>query len=342
MKLLDTIRKQLDSVEATNASKIYTPFTLFCIFFAIYFNADILGSIFLSDKWAIKSAALKTLTDRSWDIWFGFAFRVISYSLGMMVLYGLAQAGAAFVWGVSNWINSGIAKFINSHGYIKRELYNEISNNLRNQVKDYESLYDSIKDRQSWSPSVWVEQDDTIKTLKDQVSNYLKKNNDLEADNLIQTKELSNLTEERAKELERLIILGFLSGQSDAQFTLVTKYIDEIFNIDLSDIRSSEKTNKQFESLVDVVDGQGSWQKMLGVDFGGNSSVELADLDYLMGALCTLLQLLKIIDVQVVLGKEGHLVRITHTKFGLEFMQDYREYGLNYTLNNLNEMVKDY
>ncbi len=342
MKLLDTIRKQLDSVEATNASKIYTPFTLFCIFFALYFNADILGSIFLSNKWEIKSVALKSLANRDWIEWLLFSLRVISYSIGLMVLYGLAQAGAAFVWGSSNWANSSIAKLIDSNGYIKRELYNDISNKLRVQIKDYETLYDSIKDRQSWSPSVWVEQDETIKTLRDQTSNYLNKNNDLEADNLILTKELSNLKEERTKELEKLVILGFLSGQSDAQFTLVTKYMDEIFNIDLSDIRSSEETNKQFEALVDVVDGQRSWQKMLGVDLGGNTSIELVELDYLMGALCTLLQLLKIIDVQVVLENKGHTVRITHTKFGLKFMQDYREYGLNYTLNNLNEMVKDY
>lgn len=338
MKLLDSIRKQLDSVEATNASKIYTPFTLFCIFFAIYFNADILGSIFLSDKWAIKSAALKTLTDRSWDIWFGFAFKVISYSLGMMVMYGLAQAGAAFVWGVSNWINSGIAKFINSHGYIKRELYNEISNNLRNQVKDYESLYDSIKDRQSWSPSVWVEQDETIKTLKEQASNYLKKNIDSEADILMITKEISNVKDARAKDLSKLMALGFLSGQSDAQSTLMSKHMEKINLIDLNSTPSSDNERDPFEKLLIVIDANNSWQELLSKSTN-KEQVRLTEFDYSMGALGTLLQLLKMAEVRVLINQEESSVIITYTKYGLDYLESYRLYTTRKTLKNLNEIM---
>jgi hypothetical protein len=48
MKLIDNLRESLDSSGVTNPSKLYTPFTLFCIYFAIYFKAEILGRIFLA------------------------------------------------------------------------------------------------------------------------------------------------------------------------------------------------------------------------------------------------------------------------------------------------------
>lgn len=152
MKLLDTIRKQLDSVEATNASKLYTPFTLFCMFFAVYFNADILGSIFLSSKWEVKSAALSLLANRGWGEWLAFSLKVISYSIGLMVLYGLAQACAAFIWGISNWANIWLSSISNRTAYVSKVDYHkalEQSDTLR---KNEKLLYARIAEYHQWAP----------------------------------------------------------------------------------------------------------------------------------------------------------------------------------------------
>lgn len=175
MKLIDQVRQQLDSVEATNASKIYTPFTLFCVFFAIYFNADILGSIFLSDNWAVKSAALESLADRSWDVWFYFAFRVICYSLGMMIFYGLAQAGAAFVWGMANWANTALSSFANRSKFIAKSEFDRVSqeaNTLRQHEKE---LYSKIAEYHTWEPEDINRLSSDLASSQESYSNTLQK-----------------------------------------------------------------------------------------------------------------------------------------------------------------------
>ena len=194
MKLLDTIREQLDSVEATNASKIYTPFTLFCIFFAIYFNADILGSIFLSTKWETKSAALKLLANRDWEAWFWFSLRVISYSLGMMILYGLAQAGAAFVWGISNWANTTFSAYSNKSNYVAKSEFDKVlieANTLRKNEKE---LYVIIGSYHEWEPEDLTRLQSDNKRISTQLLESNKKNDE-------QEKSIDVLTSERDFEL---------------------------------------------------------------------------------------------------------------------------------------------
>lgn len=153
MKLLDTIRKQLDSVEATNASKIYTPFTLFCMFFAVYFNADILGSIFLSNKWEIKLAGLKLLANREWIAWFWFSLKVVGYSISLMVLYGLAQASAAFIWGVSNWANTTLSAYANRSNYTAKSEYENVLGELNTARINEKEIYDRLGAYHTWKPS---------------------------------------------------------------------------------------------------------------------------------------------------------------------------------------------
>ena len=242
MKLLDTIREQLDSVEATNASKIYTPFTLFCIFFAVYFNADILGSIFLSTKWEIKSAALKTLTDRSWDIWFGFALRVISYSLGMMVLYGLAQAGAAFVWGVSSWANITLSAAANRSKYIEKRVYDDLLEEAHEVKREKMDFFERLREFGNHKPN-------DIDELENQVSELTKSVNEQQDD--IESKKIhieglekkmihaeSNHKESFKKNTYLVNITNFLLGANEGReyflnenarrsLTVEKKFLDE-------------------------------------------------------------------------------------------------------------------
>ena len=248
MKLLDTIRKQLDSVEATNASKIYTPFTLFCIFFAIYFNADILGSIFLSTKWETKSAALKLLADRSWDIWFLFSFRVISYSLGMLILYGLAQAGAAFVWGLSNWANTALSAYANRSKFIAKSEFENVlqeANTLRQHEKE---LYEKIGEYHNWKPKDIDRLNSELASSKDSYGALLSKRNENE-DKLLKLKRENALLhgEQLKKDAD---ILHFLDQINKEQNTIC---FYQGYSKFLSDTKTEKFTN--LNNLPDDDDG---------------------------------------------------------------------------------------
>ncbi|MBQ0727966.1 MAG: hypothetical protein KBT77_11525 [Thalassolituus oleivorans] len=169
MKFIDDLRTSLDSSGVTNPSKLYTPFTLFCIYFAIYFKAEILGRIFLASDWNVIHSALTDLSSPSVIEWFTFASKVAAYSLGMILLYGLAQIMAASIWGVSNLLNSIAAAKIEKGSYIHHSIIEKEQQKLQEAYKREKELSATIESYHEWTPERVSKLFNENKNLKDKV-----------------------------------------------------------------------------------------------------------------------------------------------------------------------------
>lgn len=185
MKLIDNLRKSLDSSGVTSPSKLYTPFTLFCVYFAIYFKAEILGRIFLASDWKIIHSALIDLSSPSAIEWFTFASKVAAYSLGMILLYGLAQAGAVFIWGLSNRLNTWISAKAEAGKYVSRANFEKIQEKMENLRLDNRKLYSELASYHTWKPEDIERLEAEIKVKSNLISNYEKEisRNETEAEN---------------------------------------------------------------------------------------------------------------------------------------------------------------
>lgn len=197
--MLDTIKEKLDAVGATNPSKLYTPFTLFCIFFSIYLNADLLGQIFLSGQWVIQEPALKIMANRTPEERFMFVGKVVAYSLGMILIYGLTQAVAAFIWGLADWVNTSLSAMSNRSKYIAKEEFEKVvadSNELRRKERE---LYTRIAGYHTWKPE---DIDDLQKQLIDSQNSYtaaLEKQDTFDATN-------KSLAKDNKAKLEEIVL----------------------------------------------------------------------------------------------------------------------------------------
>jgi hypothetical protein len=60
-----------------------------------------------------------------------------------------------------------------------------------------------------------------------------------------------------------------------------------------------------------------------------------------MGALCTLLQLLQVINIQVLPKADGSIIQVSYTKYGYAFIKIYKGYAVRGTLNDLNKIFED-
>lgn len=150
--MLDSLKDKLDSVGATNPSKLYTPFTLFCIFFSIYLNADLLGQIFLSGKWEVQEPALKAMANRPPLDWFIFIGKVVAYSLGMIFIYGLTQAVSAFLWGLADWANTSLSSISNQSKYVAKSELEKIESEVNVLRLNEKKLYTRIGLYHKWRP----------------------------------------------------------------------------------------------------------------------------------------------------------------------------------------------
>lgn len=169
MSLIEAARTKLDELEVTNTSKMYTPFTLFCIYFAIYFNADTLGKVFLSNDWVVVKEALEVMVGRTWKEWFLFVLKVVGYSLGMLVVYGAGQASAAFIWGLANWANTNLSVLSNRSKYVAKSDLEEASNRIETLGEHVKDLYQRLNEYRKWKPE---DIDELERRLKDSQDSY--------------------------------------------------------------------------------------------------------------------------------------------------------------------------
>ena len=175
MSLIEAARTKLDELEVTNTSKMYTPFTLFCIYFAIYFNADTLGQIFLSNDWKVVESALDTLVGRTWQEWFSFVLKVVGYSLGMLTIYGAGQALAAFVWGLANWANTNVSVISNRSKYIAKADFDIASEKIENLRSNEKKLYQQLSEYHTWKPEDIGRLENELAGMKDSYAASLDK-----------------------------------------------------------------------------------------------------------------------------------------------------------------------
>ena len=144
MDIRETVKNTLNESNLTNPSKLYTPFTLFAVYFAIYFKADILGRIFLSDDWAVTEKALADLKNPGLIEWFTFAGEVTVYSLLMLFLYGIAQAIAVSIWATSNRIHSSIASKLERGKFVASSLLDNAEQKIESLRSDNRKLYTEL------------------------------------------------------------------------------------------------------------------------------------------------------------------------------------------------------
>jgi hypothetical protein len=305
MKLIDNLRESLDSSGVTNPSKLYTPFTLFCIYFAIYFKAEILGRIFLASDWQIIHSALTDLSSPSAIEWFTFASKVAAYSLGMILLYGLAQVGAVLIWGLSNRLNTWIGAKAEIGEYVSRSELRSAERKLFDLYERERELTKRIDSYHDWTPERIRELSDTKNSLeiklKEEISkkelledNFrnLSTSNDAISNELTHTRQSLSQEKNRIKDLEIKIKiataqLNFEKGLNKAN-NLLSKSpslrIDNLENIlnnlkikdFFIDLVTSFNKRKSFEDLeVKIQHGQiMALLKHLKI---GNNSTSLSD-----------------------------------------------------------------
>ncbi|WP_300426288.1 hypothetical protein [uncultured Thalassolituus sp.] len=188
MDIPESIKKTLNESNLTNPSKLYTPFTLFVVFFSIYFKAETLGQIFLSNDWKTIELALKSLYDPGPWRWFAFAVKVISYSLGMLALYGLAQVAAVLIWSTSNWLHIRIAAIFEKLRYKSNKEYEEMESKYIESKEVIRGLHEKLNKFRDWTPQDYAKLEENFEALTN-INEKLKKD--------------SNNESERSKQLQR-------------------------------------------------------------------------------------------------------------------------------------------
>jgi len=198
MDIRESIKSTLNESNLTNPSKLYTPFTLFAVYFAIYFKADILGRIFLSDDWAVTEKALAELKNPDVIVWFSFAGQVAAYSLGMLVLYGVSQFLAVGIWALSNRINTRINAELHRGKYVATSLLEKAEIKLDEIRSDNRKLYSDLASYHTWKPEDITRLENDLKAQKFESNKILEsinvekgnlENKILEQKNIIQIQE---------------------------------------------------------------------------------------------------------------------------------------------------------
>jgi hypothetical protein len=313
--VLKTFKDKLDSVGATTPSKLYTPFTLFCIFFSIYLNADILGQIFLSGKWQIQEPALTAIANRPSSEWFFFVVKVLSYSLSMVFIYGLTQAMAAFIWGLADWTNTSLSVVSNKSKYVAKKDYESVvanSNELRRKERE---LYTRIASYHTWKPEDIDKLNDDLKEIQNELHIISKQNEESRAENVdfkeklqSSAKEILNLTKTIRLNDEQLLnankVSSFFNGYTKALAVFKTQKM--IINEDVS-IPSLELFNElvgEFEARNDITNIAMHLSNMVGIFDSSNSALyssltETAKLSGPLGSAIAILESFNFIKVEI-------------------------------------------
>lgn len=188
MDIRESIKNTLNESNLTNPSKLYTPFTLFAVYFAIYFKADILGRIFLSDDWAVTEKALAELKNPGAIEWFSFAAEVAAYSIGMLILYGVSQFLAVGIWALSNRLNTRINAELHRGKFVATSILEKAEERIEELRSDNRKLYTELATYHTWKP-------EDISRLKEELEN--------KHESLRHTLEKLNSAEEKIEELNK-------------------------------------------------------------------------------------------------------------------------------------------
>jgi hypothetical protein len=235
MDIRETVKNTLDESKLTNPSKLYTPFTLFAIFFSIYLKADILGEIFLSKNWDITQQALDSITQATTLNWFTFATTVAMYSLGMIAIYGIAQLIAVIFWSFFTLVNTSIAQAFNNHGYIAKSEYNRVTSELIEEQKHSRFLEKELNNHVKYTPE----------THKD----LLKKHEELVS---ARSKDIETIESLRKENIEKDNKIEMINSETKslsdkANYHRELNFITSGFFKAKKEIESSERSNTKID-----------------------------------------------------------------------------------------------
>ncbi len=144
MGIFEKIKEWTDVAGITDKSKIYTPFTFLCVFFAIYYNSEPLLKVWLEPDLNDKIAALKLMTEVDAGLWLMNLSNVIFSALGMTAVYAIGQVASAGLWSLGNWANAWISYIANRPKYKLIDDYNVIVNAHDEHVETIKSQKGSI------------------------------------------------------------------------------------------------------------------------------------------------------------------------------------------------------
>ena len=134
-----------DNAGVTDKSKIYTPFTTFCVFFALYYNSDTLLHIWLETDLDKKSSALKVMTESGLWAWLGYLSKVVLSALGMTTVYAFGQAIAAGLWSFGHRLNVVLSVMADDKKYKLKTEYDELEVRLEKARSDVEYLKNKVE-----------------------------------------------------------------------------------------------------------------------------------------------------------------------------------------------------
>ena len=284
MDIRETVKKTLNESNLTNPSKLYTPFTLFAVYFAIYFKAELLGQIFLSDNWDITAQALARLGDPGPREWFIFASKVAAYSIGMLVLYGIAQFLAVGIWAISNRLNTRVNAELHRGKYVAASILEKAEERIEELRSDNRKLYTELATYHTWKP-------EDISRLKEELDN---KKESLE--NTLKKLKSSEENIENLREAHKLTLNDLTAALSDLEtkeierndFESSNRTIFELYNYTRS-LRSYRDTVTQ-EEITSLFDDKNITNHIISIISGGSKkiikfdSTEL-DLGYAIGLI---------------------------------------------------------
>jgi len=172
-----------------NKGKIYTPFSLFCAFFAIYFHAKPLIYIFFAENLSDRITGIDQLITADPVQWIKHISIVIAFSLALTIVYGAGQAISAIIWGTFNKVNKYISYALEKSKFVPRSeleativLYDDISEQLtrkenslgtlRQTQENSEILYKTNMDKHAKNSGKQEKQITDLRQSLDEASNH--------------------------------------------------------------------------------------------------------------------------------------------------------------------------
>lgn len=314
MDIRESIKNTLNESNLTSPSKLYTPFTLFAVYFAIYFKAEILGQIFLSDNWDITAQALAKLGDPGPLEWFIFASKVAGYSIGMLVLYGVAQFLAVGIWALSNRLNTRINAELHRGKYVATSILEKAEERIEELRSDNRKLYTELATYHTWKPEDISRLKEELEYKNESLKNTLEELNSAEEE--IENSKKSH----QATSDDLTVALSDLTTQTGERndFESSNRTIFELYNYTRS-IRSYRNTVTQ-EEIVSLFDDKNIVDHIIGIISGPSKKIikfnsEKLDFGYAIGLIASTTKMIETLTLNdnglgvVVIQKNDKMIK---------------------------------
>ncbi len=261
MRAVEEIKEKLDSSGITEPSKLYTPFTMFTVFFILYFNAEVLGSIFLADEWAVRLEALRAVGSRDFLDWSWIVFSVFGSAILMTAAYGLCQAVSALIWGAASRANTEMARLSNKGGYVTVKENNQLKDRINELASNEKKLYERLGSYHKWSP-------EDIGRLEAEVKEVAAESQHLTTTNTDLTNNLNTLNKENDGIKQKAILLSndLDDLNDDAQVSLKVMEFYRGFISAENVIRSIKVNGAQLQDVINTVENLGLTDLFLAYD----------------------------------------------------------------------------